>query len=305
MRTTTWKDPNTHITYNKDDVIYITGTVYAQQNNDESVHTKEKVHNKAFYFRCYDDTYTHKVGITNKTYFDQPWWIDASAIVSGGTKESFTIIYNANGGSGGPGNQTKYWGEGIYLSKAVPTRLGYTFTGWSNTPEGTALWNPGSWYTGNSAATLYARWEIEKYTVRYELDGGKGKFPDQTKIYGQDLKIHNSIPTKEGHSFKGWYTIIDGNSYEIVDTYKFDYPSVIYAEWELNKYTISYIINDEASSKKDVRKMEVTHGEECKILSNWYKKRGHDFVEWNTEKNGSGDNYIPGTMHKFTSNKDL
>ena len=44
----------------------------------------------------------------------------------------YTISYNANGGSGAPGSQTKYYGTTLTLSSTRPERDGYRFVGWAN-----------------------------------------------------------------------------------------------------------------------------------------------------------------------------
>ena len=74
---------------------------------------------------------------------------------------SYTVSYNANGGSGAPGNQIKYHGSTLILSSTKPTRSGYNFKGWatSSTAE-TATYQPGGSYTANANVVLYAVWEI-------------------------------------------------------------------------------------------------------------------------------------------------
>lgn len=37
----------------------------------------------------------------------------------------YTVSYNANGGSGAPSSQTKFYGSDLTLSDTVPTRSGY------------------------------------------------------------------------------------------------------------------------------------------------------------------------------------
>ena len=41
--------------------------------------------------------------------------------------DTYTVNYNANGGTGAPGNQTKTYGQNLTLSSTVPTRTNYTF----------------------------------------------------------------------------------------------------------------------------------------------------------------------------------
>lgn len=78
---------------------------------------------------------------------------------------TYTVSYNANGGSGAPGAQTKTWGTTLYLSSTVPTRTNYQFLGWSTSSTATsATYSAGGAYTSNSGATLYAVWKILRPT---------------------------------------------------------------------------------------------------------------------------------------------
>ena len=82
-----------------------------------------------------------------------------------------TVKYNANGGSGAPGNQTKVYGSTLTLSSTKPTRAGYTFLGWSTSSTATsATYAAGGSYTSNASATLYAVWQkhtCNKGTYKY------------------------------------------------------------------------------------------------------------------------------------------
>ena len=79
---------------------------------------------------------------------------------------SYTIKYNANGGSGAPSSQTKWKDQTLKLSTTKPTRTGYSFLGWSTSSTATsATYAAGANYTANAAATLYAVWKANTYTV--------------------------------------------------------------------------------------------------------------------------------------------
>lgn len=76
-------------------------------------------------------------------------------------KDSYKITFSANGGSGAPSSQTKWYGETLKLSSTKPTRTGYTFKGWSTSSTATsATYSAGGSYTDNKAATLYAVWTL-------------------------------------------------------------------------------------------------------------------------------------------------
>lgn len=79
------------------------------------------------------------------------------------TPITYTVTYNANGGSGAPGNQTKTYGVALTLSSTKPTRTGYTFVKWNTKSDGTGTnYNSGAKYTGNANLTLYAQWKEER-----------------------------------------------------------------------------------------------------------------------------------------------
>ena len=73
---------------------------------------------------------------------------------------TYTVSYNANGGSGAPSSQTKTYGVDLTLSSTVPTRAGYTFKGWATSSTGAVEYQAGGTYSANSAVTFYAVWEL-------------------------------------------------------------------------------------------------------------------------------------------------
>ena len=74
---------------------------------------------------------------------------------------STTIHFDANGGSGAPGNQTKIVGQTLTLSSTKPTRSGYTFRGWKEISKTNKYYHPGSSYTNDyngETITMRAVW---------------------------------------------------------------------------------------------------------------------------------------------------
>ncbi len=84
---------------------------------------------------------------------------------------SYTVSYNANGGSGAPSSQTKWKDQALTLSSTKPTRTGYTFKGWAlskaDANNGTWYYQAGGSCGKNENLTLYATWEEHKLTVNY------------------------------------------------------------------------------------------------------------------------------------------
>lgn len=74
---------------------------------------------------------------------------------------TYTVTYNANGGSGAPARQTKTYGKTLTLSNTKPTRTNYTFKGWGTSAStSTVSYAAGGSYTTNASITLYAVWEL-------------------------------------------------------------------------------------------------------------------------------------------------
>ena len=149
---------------------------------------------------------------------------------------SYSISYNANGGSGAPGKQTKWKDQTLTLSSTKPTRTGYSFLGWSTSSTATsATYSAGGSYTANSAATLYAVWKANTYTVTYNANGGSGAPGNQTKTYGQTLTLSSTKPTRTNYNFKGWGTSASATTvtYAAGASYTANAAITLYAIWEL------------------------------------------------------------------------
>lgn len=84
----------------------------------------------------------------------------ATMTVSVPALASHKVTYNANGGTGAPGAQTKWYGEILTLSTAKPTRANYVFQGWSRSSNGAVAYQPGAKYGSDTNMTLYAVWKL-------------------------------------------------------------------------------------------------------------------------------------------------
>lgn len=72
---------------------------------------------------------------------------------------TYTINYDANGGSGAPAAQTRKSGETLILSSKEPIRSGYRFVGWNSSKSAqSASYKAGGEYTDNGDVILYAVW---------------------------------------------------------------------------------------------------------------------------------------------------
>ena len=210
---------------------------------------------------------------------------------------SYSVSYNANGGSGAPSAQTKYYGKTLTLSSTKPTRTGYTFVRWNtNTSNTGTAYNPGGSYTGNAALTLYAIWQANTWTVSYNANGGSGAPGNQTKTYGVNLTLSSTKPTRTGYTFLRWNTNSSGTgtNYNSGATYTANAALALYAVWQLNTYTVSYNANCGSGAPANQTK---TYGVNLTLSSTVPTRTDYRFVEWNTAANGSGTSYAPGATY--------
>lgn len=183
---------------------------------------------------------------------------------------SYTIKYNANGGSGAPGNQTKWKDQTLTLSSTKPTRAGHDFLGWSTSSTATsATYASGASYTANAAATLYAVWKADTYQVTFNANGGTGAPAAQTKTYGKTLTLSSTKPTRTNYNFLGWGTSASSTTvtYAAGGSYTANAGATLYAVWEL-AYSKPRITN--LSVKRCDGSENITDEGNCALVTfNW------------------------------------
>lgn len=85
---------------------------------------------------------------------------------------------------------------------------------------------------------------LNTYTITYHLDGGI--LPENAKTeYKEKEKYNLPVPTKENHTFLGWYNNADLTGEKVTTTSNGNLE--VYAAWEKHaivaSYTISYVLN--------------------------------------------------------------
>lgn len=182
---------------------------------------------------------------------------------------SYAVKYNANGGSGAPSSQTKYYGTTLKLSTTKPTRTGYSFQGWATSATGGVAYAAGANYTANAAVTLYAVWKANTYTVKFDANGGTGTPASQTKTYGKTLTLSTTIPTRTYYNFLGWSTskTATAATYKAGGSYTANSGVTLYAVWEL-----AYVkprINDVSITRCDVKGDPTSEGTYARVKFGW------------------------------------
>lgn len=146
-------------------------------------------------------------------------------------KYTYTVSFDANGGSGEIEPQTITEGSLLYLPKEGFTAPeGKRLKGWS--VNGTE-YAPGEWINVSSDITAIAVWEDapEYCTVSFDANGGSGAMEATTVGYGSKYGLPEcTFIAPEGKKFLGW--TIDGvSNYYLPASVTIEYDTVFKAVW--------------------------------------------------------------------------
>ena len=271
----------------------------------------------------YSSTYTR--GTSAKTYkiYAKLTGIDYIGVAASANTSftipaltSYTISYNANGGSGAPSNQTKYYGTALTLSSTKPSRAGYSFSKWNTKADGSGTaYAAGASYTANAAVTLYAQWTPLNYTLKIDANGGYRVSDNSTAVISVTKAFgsteHISERKRTGYTLTG-YVITNTSSGSTTDiggatltfdsstkTAEFKQGSVavtLTAQWKINTYTVTFNGNGGTSSEAS---KTANYNTTISTLPTATKKN-YKFIEWNTAADGTGTAFTNST--KVTGN---
>ena len=229
--------------------------------------------------------------------------VDANHVYTGDTTlyahwsqippETFTVTFNANGGSVSPTSGVT--GEdGKLSSLPTPVREGYGFNGWFTAAEGGTAVDLNRVYTGNT--TLYAHWsEIPPETFTVVFDANGGSVSPGSGVTGEDGTLSSlPTPTRSGYTFDGWFTAATGGTrVDVNDVYSSD--TTIYAHWSQippKTFTVTFDANGGSVSPGSGVTGEDGTLSSLPTLADWkqqastYSELTHTFVGWYTQKIG-------------------
>jgi len=130
--------------------------------------------------------------------------------------KTYTVVFNGNGNTGGSmSNQAFTVGVAQNLRSNGFSKTGHYFAGWATSSGGSVVYSDGQSVkdlstTNGATVNLYAKWNVNTYTVKYNANGGTGAPGNQTKTYGRTLTLSSTKPTK-GNSSSTRYVTFDGN----------------------------------------------------------------------------------------------
>jgi uncharacterized repeat protein (TIGR02543 family) len=213
----------------------------------------------------------------------------------------YTISFNANYAGGvNPSPQNVVYNAAAGQLPS-PVRTGYTFKGWNTGTNGNGtVYTAETVYTTAGNITLYAQWDINYYTVSFDVNyASTTVLPDNTVTYGAPVGTLPAVPDRTGYTLTGWNTQKDGsgNSYDENTVYTTLGNITLYAQWTPNVYTISFDTQGGAPESDYSVRYNVAVGNLPVPV-----RTGYTFGGWFTGKNGSGEPYTGVTIYNRTDN---
>ncbi|MDR1804478.1 MAG: InlB B-repeat-containing protein [Treponema sp.] len=149
---------------------------------------------------------------------------------------TFTITFDANGGSGAVPSVTASAGSSVTLpSGGGLSKNNYAFSGWNTESNGTGTnFTTGTSYTVTVNTTLYAKWVATTYTLFFNSNSGTGSVPNMTVNIGDSaiLPSGNGL-LYDGFIFVGWTGSYEGTGtiYSAGSSYTPTVNTMFYARW--------------------------------------------------------------------------
>ena len=138
---------------------------------------------------------------------------------------TYSVKFNANGGSGTMDDQPFTYNEEKALSANGFTRAGYTFMGWSTTQNGEVVYGDKAEVTNltttnNATVNLYAQWlsQTPTYTINFDKQNGTNGTSSATVQYQNNNYNPATVgaPTRANYTFGGYYTQAEGAGVQVV-----------------------------------------------------------------------------------------
>ena len=159
---------------------------------------------------------------------------------------TYTLHFDANGGSGIMVDQVVRLGSSAIISSNEFYLDDYVFANWNTQPDGS-----GTSYANNYNITsdlgndgdvinLYAQWDLaDRYFVHFDANGGTGTMANQKFLIGDNPRpLTQNAYTRANYEFRGWNTQPDGSGVHYDDMQSVRDLSIIdddvvtlYAEW--------------------------------------------------------------------------
>lgn len=185
-------------------------------------------------------------GVDDTHYINNPQpvvMLSVKTLTAYFTLKSYTVTWNANGGTVSPASVTKTHGATLGTlptpTRASTAEYSYTFAGWFTAASGGTQISSTTTVTGN--VTYYAHWTATKRSYTATFNGNGGSTPSPSSITKEYNTALGTLPTcsRTGYTFLGWYTASSGGT-KISTTTVVTKDITYYAQWSINSYTLTF-----------------------------------------------------------------
>ena len=248
---------------------------------------------------------------TDRTLWAQ--WVKA--------EDSWFVVYDANGGTKAPKTQIVPQGRAARLSKVHPEAGKMIFKGWTTDPKAPKVeYKPGDMLPYDSkknVVVLYAVWNLspvpEPVHVSFDANGlAHVELPADVWLErGGWLQLEPAVaPLDSAYVFRGW-SVKRGSKdpeFHAGKSYRFDHDVKLYAIWkkqEMTTLTFKDSLPGGASGIPHPIVIVPTMSRNVRIPSAIPQKSGRQFTGWNTQKDGKGRHYAPGSTFTLKADQTL
>jgi uncharacterized repeat protein (TIGR02543 family) len=225
-------------------------------------------------------------------------------------KTTFTLTYDGNANTGGTAPNPITGAGSITLSgnSGLLVKSGNHIGNWNTRSDGTGITYPfASSFNLIANITLYAMWTPNTYTITYDGNGfTSGVVPNPTVGSGLvTLATNSGALAKNGNSYMGWNTAIDGSGafYAVGDPYTLSTDITLYAVWLPTTYSVTYVGNGNTGGAVPVDITAYSSGGTVSVLGpNTLVNAGYTFGGWAL---GGLAIYAPGSTFTITGNTVL
>ena len=130
--------------------------------------------------------------------------------------EQYTVTLDNQGATTAGTTSVKATYNAALPSITAPAKTGYTFGGYYTATNGggtqyyKADGTSAKAWTETSVTKLYAKWTANKYTVKFNENGGTGTMSEQSFTYDESKPLTTNAFTRKGYDFAGWATSSNG-----------------------------------------------------------------------------------------------
>ena len=156
---------------------------------------------------------------------------------------------------------------------------------------------------GDTYVYANGKWALKgnEITITFDPNGGAGSMEPMSVNPGVNNILSSNTFTREGYTFTGWNTKVDGKGTGYADgaTVKFDVDTTLYAQWT-QKPVITFDAN---GGEGNMGAQTVNPGVSAALSANTFTRADYDFAGWNTKADGTGTAYADET--NITTNKNV